>query len=134
MTLPFFDLSGSKKLMERDRLNLRDQRHHEEDLVSSILENGVVPSVRGAPWARYGADGVAQMITWGSLSSAAYEAHRRQPTNPQVLASLAAGVTFATIWNGNTPDDVISWLKKYHNQFHTGAGYSFVECLEELLG
>ena len=61
-------------MMKRDRLNMRDQRHHEDDLVKSILENGVVPSVRGAPWARIGPDGVALMITWGSLSSAAYEA------------------------------------------------------------
>lgn len=73
VTLPFFDASG-RKLMERDRLNLRDQRHHEDDLVNSILENGVVPSVRGAPWARYGPDKLALMITWGSLSSATYEA------------------------------------------------------------
>lgn len=59
------------------------------------------------------------------------QAQKRQPTNPQVIASIKAGVTLATIWHTDTPDDVVSWLKKYHNQFHTGAGYSFIECMED---
>lgn len=61
------------------------------------------------------------------------QAKKRQPENPQVIASINAGVTNATIWHTESPDDVVSWLKKYHNQFHTGAGYSFVECMEDPL-
>ena len=72
------------------------------------------------------------MITWGTLSTAFYEAHVMAPDNENVVASLAEGLPNAAVYHSRTPADVIRFLRDYHNQFHNGSGYSVIELLQDI--
>eukprot|EP00975_Prorocentrum_lima_P055801 11698951-Prorocentrum_lima.AAC.1 len=47
------------------------------------------------------------LITWGTLGRAFYEAVRRYPDNPNVKASLEAGLRYICIVDGRVPKDVL---------------------------
>ena len=97
------------------------------------VENfGLVPDVRGAPWWTW-EDGRARMLTFNSLSQAVYMAAEKRGAldNPNVVATLDAGLTGGTSWLPHTPDDVLEFLINFHNGFHGGAGLSFVEIIRQ---
>ena len=50
-TLPFFDSSGSKRLLVRHEGNSRNQAQVRAKYKQSILRHGIIEGVRGQPWA-----------------------------------------------------------------------------------
>ena len=132
--LPFF-VDGQRALL-RHPVNDRMQTTVLESYVASISEKGLVAGVRGAAWATevdpgQGVAGKYLMLTFGTLSSAAYLAHDRVPNNPFVVSTIEGGITGATLFSARTPTDVLRFLKDYHNSFHSGSKYSFPELLED---
>eukprot|EP00972_Heterocapsa_arctica_P042947 6331637-Heterocapsa_arctica.AAC.1 len=53
---------------------------------------GVAAGVRGQPWAQLskGSRPPYKMLSFGTLTRAIYEAHRRNPTNPNVQAIVSS--------------------------------------------
>jgi hypothetical protein len=50
-----------------------------------------------------------------------YKAAQLQPENAKVQLSIAKGLKYVDLYNPATPADCLRWLKKYHNEFHTGS-------------
>ncbi len=65
------------------------------------------------------------MVSWGTLSQAVYLAYEREPKNNNARESIAAGLSRVSIFREDTPEDVILWLKDFHNVWNTGSNYSF---------
>ncbi|CAK0892601.1 unnamed protein product, partial [Prorocentrum cordatum] len=141
--LPFFssgfgNTNGTKLLVMHD-MNRRDQGAVEEDYTLKVLSMGSVPGVRGQPWAVLTADradpdgdGVPpyQLLTFGTLTRAIYNAISREPENPQVEATLEAGLHGAQIYSCRTPPDVCEFLMEFHNEFHQGSGYTLIQFVQ----
>ncbi len=112
-----------------------NERKHDgvvEQYVRSILTLGLSGGVRGSPWALLskGNKPPYKMITFRTLSKAFYLAHARAPDNKQVQASLESGIPGAVLLHWLTPEDVIVWLRDWHNSFHAGSKFSFLEALD----
>ena len=128
VTLWFFDHTD-RRLLFRHQLNGRQQDAIVDSYAKSIImEQGLVSGVRGAAWTIEQADGTFKLITFGTLSSAVYQlietGHRE---HPMVQHALATGIVGSVVLHSKTPIDVIAWLRDYHNTFHCGSSYSFVE-------
>ena len=63
------------------------------------------------------------------MSTAFYRAHAAKPENKNVQRTLADGLQ-VVIFDEQTPGDVRKWLKEIHNEFHTGAGKSYLDALK----
>lgn len=132
--LKFFD-SQSRPCLHRHPLNGRDHCQVREQYVRGILANGCLIGVRGQAWATPSTNNESaedphfQMMSSATLIEAVYAAHAREPTNAFVQKTLEAGVQQFKLFHPSTPDDVIIYLKELNNQFHRGAGTSFLEVM-----
>lgn len=126
VTLRFYDDTG-KRLLYRHSENGRFQQSVVDKYVESVLSQGLVSGVRGAAWAIEKDDGSFELITFGTLASAVYEAAGRHPNNAFVQQALAEGIPGAIILNHRIPADVLRFLRDYHNAFHQGSKYSIME-------
>jgi hypothetical protein len=99
----------------------------------SITTNGLVRGVRGEPWAVASPDGGGpyKMIAAATLVQAFFEVEQDMPTNPQVVATKAAGLQGCLVLNHETPPEALRWLRDFHNSFHIGAPTSVVELLQD---
>eukprot|EP00974_Lingulodinium_polyedra_P038143 3656486-Lingulodinium_polyedra.AAC.1 len=116
--------------LSRHVLNNRSHDIVREQYVTNILTKGNVLGVRGAPWAVPSSDGHEshyELLSYATLVESVYEAASREAQNPFVLETLKAGIPGATIFNARTPNDVLSYLKQLHNEFHKGAGMNVLE-------
>ncbi|CAK0872892.1 unnamed protein product [Prorocentrum cordatum] len=129
IVVPFF--KDGKKTMEPHPLNLRRQDVIVNQCTNLVLENGNVPGVRGEPWA------VASpttdsfpllMISYGTLTRAVYNAHERAPGNPFVKRSIERGLQNVTVFDARLPDDVLTWLRDWHNEWHGGSRFTLIQC------
>lgn len=129
----WFMPDGSRSIIDH---GINSRRHAVVDNVyaQSILTRGVVDGVRGEPWMIFseGQQLPLQAITWASLSRSFYHAAQMEPDNKFIKNALKAGLRRCRRLHENTPDDVIAWLRDYHNQFHGGARFSFTELLTEI--
>jgi hypothetical protein len=131
-SFPFLTADADANVV-RHRLNDRDQRDTVEALAASVEKQGGLVGVRGLPWAvKPDGDGPYQMLTWGHFCDGVIVAAARSPENPYVLATLKKGVVNATVFNASTPDDVLLYLIRLHNDFHQGASGSFLDLLSDL--
>ena len=99
--LQYYDPTTGHRLMVPHHLNERKHSSVISDYVKRVLSVGARSDVRGSPWAQLSAgDGAGQppykMITYRSLSKATYIAHEQQPTNSQVVETIAQGIPGAT--------------------------------------
>lgn len=131
--VPWF-VDGAKAVV-RGTDNFRNQSVTDARLLQSVLEKGIVPGVRGEPWLvlPQGGSGPREAITYGGLSNAFYKALELQPDNPQVHATLKAGLRSCRLLDARIPVSVRKFLKDYHNRFHSGSSYSFVELLTDVV-
>ena len=121
------------RLIARHEHNPRQHAGVKAAYVASVKLRGIVDGVRGELWAvqpdpraanrQFGA------LTFGSLTEAFYQALEEEPTNSQLLLSLAKGLN-ATVFSFRTPPAVTKYLVKLHNRFHVGAATSFVELVQ----
>ena len=119
---------------------LYNKRQHDVTLdsyVSKIKLEGLAIGVRGLPWMVPGP--VTEMgtqtyylMSYATLAEALYKAHQESPHDPQVHASVAAGLPNCTVFKQDTPGKVLTYLKRKHNSFHGGAETSIVEALQEI--
>eukprot|EP00959_Pyramimonas_sp_CCMP1952_P124956 2612041-Pyramimonas_sp.AAC.3 len=92
-------------------------------------------SLLGSPWLVMSSEESGlpcQAITWGTRSRAFYAAEESQPDNEFILAAIAAGLDGCQILNMRTPRVILECMRDYHNNFHAGATYSFIELLNEI--
>ena len=129
----WFQEDGSKAIISHP-INSRRHTVVDNAYTQSILTRGIVEGVRGEPWLAYSRGQNLPMlaISWGSLSRSFYHAVEIASSNPFVLSALAAGLRGCRRLHERTPEDVIAWLRDYHNQFHGGASYSFAELLTDI--
>eukprot|EP00959_Pyramimonas_sp_CCMP1952_P326620 6836946-Pyramimonas_sp.AAC.2 len=105
-----------------------------------MLRRGCQRGVSGAPWLVYGPENRFPVfaLTWGTRARAFYAAEEScrdangQVTNPLIQHSLERGLEGCVILEWNTPRRGLVWVRDYHNQFHTGASYSWLELLTEI--
>ena len=114
-TLRFLDSNG-KPLLRAHDLNERKQGVVIEEYVAGILEHGLIADARSKP-------------IW---NCAIYEAHRREPDNKQVIATIRDGLKGALVLKKHTPEDVIIYYRDQANMFHKGSGISFVQLLRDV--
>ena len=131
-TLQFFTEDGKRNLLPHEP-NTRKHDVVKNAYKKSITTNGLVRGVRGEPWAVASLDGGGpyKMIAAATLVQAFFEAEQEMPTNPQVVATKAAGLQGCLVLNHETPPEVLRWLRDFHNSFHIGAPTSVVELLQD---
>ena len=134
-TIPYLKPDKSPNVI-RHPLNDRSQGATAEALANSVEQQGAIAGVRDHAWAVKGknAGDCCQMLTWGHLCEGVLLAAARSPDNQYVISTLERGVGNATIFNQNTPEDVLHYLIRMHNTFHHGAGTSFLDLLSDLKG
>ena len=106
--MAYYNEDGHETLA-RHPLNSRYQESVLAQYEKGILEHGVVEGVRGVPWLQQAKSGHVKlyMITNGTVTMALYRAKRKHPDNPQVLATIAAGLKGCTIMHADMPSDVV---------------------------
>ena len=119
------------KAITRHVFNPRQHAGVKAEYIRSVKLRGVVEGVRGELWCTApGPDGRTWgALTYGSLTEALYQALQDDPTNPQLLLTLAKGLE-AKVLAAQTPPSVLKYLVKLHNRFHMGAQTSFVELVQ----
>ena len=131
----FFNENGDR-LVYRDPINQRKQASVDRALQKSILARGLVPGVAGEAWFAMspGEKEPYLAITFGGRSDAVYAlaADKSLKTNPYLTETLRTGILNCRIFTAKMPTWVRKWLRDYHNSFHKGAGYSFLELLKEI--
>ena len=141
-TLRFLDSNG-KPLLRAHDLNERNQGVVIEEYVAGILEHGLIADVRSKPIcipskSQYddaqneGNFQSFMLVGHWQLCSAIYEAHRREPDNKQVIATIRDGLKGALVLKKHTPEDVIIYYRDQANMFHKGSGISFVQLLRDV--
>ena len=111
--------------------NQRNFRVVEKRLKTSLKLHGWVGNVRGGVvgvWS-LGRSFPIQTLTAGQLTTAYYAALEEEPDNEQLKMSTC--VHNVIVLHERTPRCVRIWIRDYFNQFHGGAGVSFIELLEE---
>ena len=132
--IPWFDPVTGARNIEDHPQNARRHVTVDETYEQSLMKRGLVEGVRGAAWMVFsvGNQLPALAITYASLSRAFYGALLKQPLNPQLLNTLNNGLRKVRMLDFRTPAKVIRHLRDYHNQFHSGAFYSFLELMGEI--
>jgi hypothetical protein len=127
-TVDFFDDANTPQLMMHPE-NQRHQEIVEEEYVRKILTMGNVGQVRGRPWAIASAGDKPpyKLVSYGTLTRAIYKAAAAEPRNPNVVATLKAGLEGVEIFSHRTPVDVVRWMVLFHNEFHSGSSFSVCE-------
>ncbi len=134
ITIPFFDPETGARNFMRHELNMRVQKKVEQRCIGSVMTQGCIPGVRGAPWA-VGDLGKPpyRLLTYRTLSSAVYAAADldRDRKNPYVHVSVNRGLESVDLYNPRTPTDVLRWLKRFHSEWHGGSSTTFLEAFED---
>ena len=78
------------------------------------------------------AGGPFQAIAAGTITGAFYDAFQEEPDNPNLLASLKDGLAVRVL-HADTPFEIRICLRDWHNKFHTGSGYSVLDCISDIL-
>ena len=119
----------------RHEYNNRQQDAVLEKYITSICEDGHVPSVRGLPWAvcaAYSLSGPFYLMSYATLTEAIYEAHALHPNNKNVIDSITDGLENVILLSSDVPKDVLQWIKKTHNAFHHGADTNVMDILDDI--
>ena len=74
---------------------------------------------------------VFELLTFGTLTSAVYLAHKRSPENPHIKDAVLGGVEGCVVLHAKTPLDVIRWLRDFHNLFHGGQSYGLMQFFKD---
>jgi hypothetical protein len=93
-------------------------------LMNSIHSDGIICDGRGKPWLVAPADpsGRYLLISWGTLGRAMLRAVKKWPTHPNIVASVGNGLCDAQVFSPDTPEDVLCWLRDFHNLLHDRGG------------
>ena len=131
--IKFFDEESRPQIVPHAD-NLRQHRQILAKYVQKVRKFGVVEGVRGQAWAVLSAEGRGpfRMLSWGTLSRAVYEAHRIDPTNPNVQKTLENGLRNVVLLHHRTPKDITDFLRDFHNRWHGGADKSFTDLVAEV--
>ena len=78
------------------------------------------------------AGGPLQALAAGTITGVFYDAFQEEPDNPNLLASLKDGIPVRVL-HQDTPFEIRIWLRDWHNKFHTGSGYSVLDCISDIL-
>ena len=112
--------------------NVREHDSVLEDYKQSIQEHGIVQHCRGSMFATltlkisrdnqghetYEETLPLRLLSWGSLSRSFYMAELEDPSNPNIIASLAEGIDNICVLRARLPEDAQYFVKDYHNIWH----------------
>ena len=129
LPVPYFHESDpTVPLITRHPLNHRDVDASLEDTVSSVLRLGILFVVSSRTVLQQTRI-AGHMLSVGAAThcNSVYEAKRREPDNPYVLATIAAGIQDPVILRMDTPKSVIRKIILEHNDFHAGAPNTYVQ-------
>ncbi|CAJ1439334.1 unnamed protein product [Effrenium voratum] len=127
-SVPWWDESGNP-LMKPHPDNYRPHEQHIRKLEKKCLKYGIRPEIRGQPWALMSASNAPpyQMLSWGSLTRAAYRAASAEPHNEILKRSMSRPLTGAgaletlkalvILFHVKTPRDVTDFLRDFHNRW-----------------
>ena len=114
VTAKYYTEDGEENLSRHPR-NDRCQEVVLEEYEKGILQRGVLQFARGRPVVVQILDSSKfHLVTNASLTAALYRANRKYPENPQVAASIAAGLQHCKVLHAQTPEDVIDWYRDRH--------------------
>lgn len=133
VTVPFFTTDGQRAIIRHGKNN-RVQHSVVQTYASGICRSGIVPGVRGEAWFQWGPDRTypVKAITFGTLTDAAYLCFEKYPDQFYVKATKSAGIPQVRLLHENMPESVAEWMVQYHNNFHHGSSYSFLELLQDI--
>jgi hypothetical protein len=117
-------------VFETHACNCREHDSVIDEYADGVLKHGVVQDVRGRLYAtltwRFNTqkniwEGTLplRLLTWGSLGRAFYVAWKSNPTNPNILISLAEGLVNICVLHGNVPLDCCEFVRDYSNLWHS---------------
>ena len=127
-----------KRNIWRHPENVRNQRSNDVELNESVNNKGVMWFVRSECWvlrAKCVDDGYLA-IAAGSITNAFYACWEKMSEsgseNKMLIATRKAGVP-CRILHEDTPFEIRMFLRDWHNRFHRGSGFSFLEALTTCL-
>ena len=117
-------------LVRHQEYNPRQQMGVKARYIQSIKARGLVESVRGECWAIMPdvPGGPYRLLSCASLVEALYEAAQQDPENPNIVATLKAGIELRPL-DVKTPSAISKYLVKLHNRFHGGAATNYIELM-----
>ena len=120
---------GPRNLKRHMDFNPRQQSGVKSKYIRSIKARGIVESVRGEAWGIQPVDGGPfLLLSCASLTEAFYMAYAEDPTNPNILCTLKAGLDVRVL-SVRTPPQICRYLVRLHNRFHGGASTNFLELM-----
>ena len=125
-----------KRTIAKHHLNKRDNLMYQSKLAVGVRDKALIYGVRGDPWlmANPTGDPPYFSIAWAQLIAAAYEAMQRFPSSHNVRRIVEEGFWNAKLFNARMPDNVVLWMKSFHNEFNDGHGSSLMDWLTEWAG
>ena len=131
ITIPWLNDKGERNIVKHDS-NRAIQETTVLQLKLKMLKKGVNHGVGGEPWMQYsvGRTLPAKALTWNHRVEAFYRAHAEDPTNPFIVQALSKGLIGVRMLRDNVPRSVMEWLVNYHNDWHSGSGFSVVQLIK----
>ena len=118
--VPWFNSDSSKNLSRHyDNDGRNDQKDAVNTLANSILLHGLLMLVRAFMVATCESNNPANpgrcfLLAGATTTEGFYDANQREPTNPNVMATLERGVDLVLIDN-RSPSDVLIYIKDTSN-------------------
>ena len=69
---------------------------------------------------------------FGGLAGSFYKAYELKSHEATVESTLNAGLQDCRFVDARMPDEVVIWLRDYHNRLNCGSAYSFLEILNDI--
>ena len=112
--------------------NERNMASNDAVLDESLIQNGVLWTMRGECWCIHVSCPPYLAISAGSLTASFYRVYAKNPDLPALQESLRGGVP-CRLFHNQTPKEVRQFLKDYHNAFHAGCGHTFIEAVGDVI-
>lgn len=120
----------------RSRYNQRKHQSVLRSYVKGVLEKGVQIAMRGTIIVQEtDDDNTNEVLAGATLCEAVTVGADVAPTNPFLLQAVMDGLEACIIVKKATPRDICSLIRYNHtgNEFHSGAGTSFIEIAEKAI-
>ena len=132
--IPWFGPSGTRNV-HKHPINREVSEVVCEKYVKSVLQRGLIEDASGAPWMQYspGRSMPALALTWNHRATAMYRCFERHGDSKFVQQAKEVGLKKVRMLKDRTPQFVVKFLCKFHNEFHEGQSMSFIEFVADVL-
>ena len=135
--LKIYDFNSGTWLARRHpTVNPRNVGTAVKRFVQGILQSGVISLMRGVIMLVKDPDSDhpdAYLVIGGAtLLEAIKLAWQIAPTNAFVRQVMEEGIANCLVFEVKTPEDVLRWAKRVHNQYHVGSSFTIQEMYQEV--